>query len=53
MELHILGRIQRKLPCASLYLYTFAISTPDISLCKNRFSHGTPNVCGGAYKLRA
>jgi len=28
MELDILGRNQRRLPYASLYLYTFAISTP-------------------------
>jgi len=53
MELRILGRNQRKLPCASLCLYTFAISTPDILLCKNRFLHGAPNVCGDAYKLHA
>jgi hypothetical protein len=53
MELHILGRNQRKLPCASLGLYTFAISTPTISLCKNRFSHVTSNIYTRAYKLMA
>jgi len=53
MELHILAYNQRRLPCASLGLYTFAISTPDILLCKNRFLHGTPNVCADTYKLHA
>jgi hypothetical protein len=53
MELHILGHNQRRLPCASLCLYTFAISTPDILLCKNRFSHAQPNVCTDTYKLMA
>jgi hypothetical protein len=53
MELHILDRNQRRLPCASLCLYTYAISTPDISLCKNRFLHVTPIMYNPAYKLMA
>jgi hypothetical protein len=53
MELHILGRNQRRLPCASLCHGTFAISTPDILLCKNRFLHVTSSMCTRAYKLMA
>jgi hypothetical protein len=53
MELHILDRNQRKLPYASLDLYTFTISTPDISLCKNRFSHAQPKVCTDTHKPHA
>jgi hypothetical protein len=53
MELHILVHNQRRLPCASLCLYTFAISTPDILLCKNRFLHVTSNMYTRAYKLMA
>jgi hypothetical protein len=53
MELRILGRNQRRLPCASLGLYTFAISTPDILLCKNRFLHVTCSMYTRAYKLMA
>jgi hypothetical protein len=53
MELCILDRNQRKLPCASLYL-TLIISTPVYCLaCKNRFSHGVFNVSDDTYKLRA
>jgi len=51
MELHILDRNQRRLPCASLCFRTFAISTPDILLCKNRFLHVTSSVHTHAYKL--
>ncbi len=53
MELDILGHSQRKLPYASLGLYTFAISTPIILLCKNRFLHVKPNMSRRAYKLMA
>jgi hypothetical protein len=53
MELHILDRNQRKLPYASLCLYTFAISTPDILLCKNRFLHVISSMYTRAYKLMA
>jgi hypothetical protein len=53
MELHILAYNQRKLPCASLCLRTFAISTPDILLCKNRFLHVAPSIYAPAYKLMA
>jgi len=53
MELHILAYNQRRLPCASLGLYTYSISTPTILLCKNRFLHVTPNMYTRAYKLMA
>jgi len=53
MELHILGHNQRKLPYASLCLCTFAISTPDILLCKNRFLYVTYSMHTRAYKLMA
>jgi len=51
MELHILACNQRRPPCASLCLYTYAISTPIILLCKNRFLHVTCNTQTIAYKL--
>jgi hypothetical protein len=53
MELHILDRNQRKLPYASLCLRTFAISTPHILLCKNRFLQVACSMYTGAYKLMA
>jgi hypothetical protein len=52
MELCILDRNQRKLPCAFLYLYTFAISTPDISGAKIAF-YTYPSVRIPVYKLMA
>jgi hypothetical protein len=53
MELDILDRNQRKLPCVSLYR-TLIISTPVLLFaCKKRFLHDALNVRGDAYKLRA
>jgi hypothetical protein len=50
MVLRIPFRIQRKLPCASLFSHTSTLSTPSLSLCKNCFLHASSTVHIASYK---